>query len=139
MYLYHVLPAIERGEFVDGALAELPDGLLAYYHRHWRQMQMSDFKTFEEIYAPIVCILGVAREPISVKQISKWTQVNLEVVKRSIRMWREFLDEDYLGKVALYRIYHASFQDFLKDQVDLSQYEDVIIDYYLAMARTNED
>jgi hypothetical protein len=138
MYLYHVLPAIERGDFVQGSLAELPEGLIAYYHRHWRQMRRGAEQAFEKTYAPIVCILGVAREPITLDQISNWTQLSLGTVKHSLRLWREFLDEEHHSGVTLYRIYHASFQDFLQDQVDLEQYEDVIIEYYLSLAYSDD-
>lgn len=134
MYLYYVLLAIERGEFVHGTLAELPEGLMAYYQRHWRQMREGDAHTFDSVYEPIVCILGVAQEPITAQQISNWTKLSLRQVKASIRLWREFLEEDQVGEDQRYRIYHASFQDFLKEQVDLMRYDDMIADYYLALA-----
>src|SRR5262249_4032290 len=42
MYLRHVLPAIEAGQFIQGTLAELPQGLKSYYEHHWRQMRAID-------------------------------------------------------------------------------------------------
>lgn len=137
MYLYHVLPAIERGEFVHGRLDELPDGLIAYYQRHWRQMKAGNADEFDQVYEPIVCILGVAKEPVTVEQIANWTKLSQGKVKTSIRLWREFLEKELLEGVQLYRIYHASFQDFLKDQVDLDRYHDMVIDYYLTLAALN--
>jgi hypothetical protein len=134
MYLYHVLPAIHEGQFVHGGLDELPDGLVAYYQRHWRQMRAGNEPTFDSIYEPIVCILGVAREPVSVQQISNWTNLSPGRVKKSLRRWQEFLETEKKAGEHYYRIYHASFQDFLRDQVDLVRYDSLIVDYYLSLS-----
>jgi hypothetical protein len=134
MYLYYVLPAIEEGRFVKGTLDELPDGLLAYYQRHWRQMREGNESVFDEVYEPIVCILGVAQEPVTAQQIANWTKLAQGQVKTSIRLWREFLEEEQVEGERCFRIYHASFQDFLKEQVDLVRYDDMIADYYLELA-----
>ncbi|MBN1488080.1 MAG: ATP-binding protein [Anaerolineae bacterium] len=138
MYLYCVLPAIEHGEFVNGTLDELPDGLMAYYQRHWRQMREGNKTEFDTVYEPIVCILGVAQEPVTVQQISNWTKLNQGQVKENIRRWREFLEEEQTKSERKYRIYHASFQDFLREQVDLVRYDDMIADYYLELAGFSE-
>ncbi len=133
MYLVYVLPAIEQGKFVKGTLDELPDGLMAYYQRHWRQMREGNEKEFDIVYEPIVCILGVAQEPVTVKQIATWTKLHQGQVKESIGLWREFLEEEQVDGEGHYRIYHASFQDFLKEQVDLVRYDDMIANYYLML------
>lgn len=134
MYLYHVLPAIEAGKFMKGTLDELPDGLLAYYQRHWRQMRDGKEKEFDELYAPIICILGVAQEPVTTEQIAAWTKLSPGLVKDSISSWREFLKEEQIDRRRCYRIYHASFQDFLKEQVDLIQFDNMIADYYISLS-----
>ena len=130
MYLFHVLPAIAEGRFSKGTLDELPNGLLGYYQRHWREMRDGKENDFDTIYAPIVYILGVAREPVTTDQIAAWTQISLSKVKSSIGDWREFLMEEAIDDQRWYRIYHASFQDFLKDQVDLKQYHKLIASRY---------
>jgi hypothetical protein len=134
MYLYYVLPAIEEGRFVEGTLDELPEGLMAYYRRHWRQMREGNAEEFDAIYEPIVCILGVAQEPVTVQQIANWTKLSPSQVRKSTRLWREFLEVEQVDGETRYRIYHASFQDFLKEQVDLVRYDEMIADYYLALA-----
>ncbi len=134
MYLVYVLPAIEQGKFVKGTLDELPDGLMAYYQRHWRQMREGNEREFDSIYEPIVCILGVAQEPVTAQQIAAWTKLEQGQVKTSIKLWREFLEQEKVDSDYRYRIYHASFQDFLKEQVDLVRYDDMIADYYLELA-----
>jgi hypothetical protein len=133
MYLYYVLPAIEDGRFVMGTLDELPEGLMAYYRRHWRQMREGNEAEFDQVYEPIVCILGVAQEPVTAQQIANWAKLEGGQVKESMRLWREFLEEEQVDGQHRYRIYHASFQDFLKEQVDLVRYDDMIADYYLAL------
>jgi hypothetical protein len=130
MYLYYVLPAIEEGQFVEGTLDELPEGLMAYYRRHWRQMREGNKEEFDTIYEPIGCILGVAQEPVTVQQIANWTKLNLGQVRKSIRLWREFLEVEQVDGETRYRLYHASFQDFLTEQVELMRYDDMIIEYY---------
>jgi hypothetical protein len=134
MYLYYVLPAVEGGRFLEGSLDELPDGLMAYYQRHWRQMREGNEDEFDSVYEPIVCILGVAQEPVTARQIADWTKLGQGQVKEAIRLWREFLEQELVDSEHLYRIYHASFQDFLKEKVDLTRYDDMIADYYLALA-----
>lgn len=132
MYLHYVLPAIEKGKFTKGTVDELPDGLMSYYHRHWRQMNDATQDEFTKVYEPIICLLAVAQEPISVKQISSWSQLSQACVNKVIAAWREFLEEDIIKNERLYRIYHASFQDFLREHVDLEKYDNVIADYYLS-------
>jgi hypothetical protein len=134
MYLYYVLPAIEEGDFFQGTVGELPEGLLGYYQRHWRQMREGNEKEFDKIYEPIVCILGVAQEPVTLDQISAWTKIDKTQVKHAIEKWFEFLQLAKDKEPTLYRIYHASFQDFLKEKVDLTKYDGMIADYYLKLA-----
>jgi len=134
MYLYYILPAIEGGKFADGRLDELPEGLLAYYQRHWRQMREGNERDFDKLYEPIVCILGVAQEPITLEHISNWTKLEKSQVKQAIDKWYEFLLDTRQAEQHSYRIYHASFQDFLKNEVDLTKYHKMIADYYLRLA-----
>ena len=138
MYLQHVLPPIAEGRFTFGKqdiLAELPDGLKGYYQRHWREMQEGKKENFEEVYAKIVCILGVAQEPVTVDQIASWTKLTSFKIKESIGEWREFLIEEESKSSKRLQIYHRSFQDFLKEQVDLTQFHDMISDYYLSRSQ----
>jgi hypothetical protein len=132
--VYYVLPAIEQGRFVDETLDELPDGLMAYYQRHWRQMRDGNESKFDSVYEPIVCILGVAQEPVTVEQIATWTKLRQGQVKEAIKLWHEFLEERLINNRHLYYIYHNSFQTFLREQVDLVRYNDMIADHYMSLA-----
>jgi hypothetical protein len=137
MYLYYVLPAIESGQFVKGTLAELPDGLLAYYQRHWRQMQSQAADTFEKFYKPIVCVLAAVKEAVLIDQVAGFTGIPSDKVRNIICEWREFLYEEFnKEQKRVYRVYHTSFQEFLQDEVDpgLKSYHKMIAQYYLCLA-----
>jgi hypothetical protein len=97
-------------------------------------MRDGNEEKFDTLYEPIVCILGVAQEPVTIQQIAAWTKLSQGQVKSDIQLWREFLEEEQAEGQQRYRIYHASFQDFLKEQVDLVRYDAMIADYYLSLA-----
>jgi Domain of unknown function (DUF4062)/NACHT domain len=130
IYLRFVLPEIANGVYRTASIDDLPQGLKAYYQGHWNQMRLSDEAEFDQVYAPIVCLLAVAREPLTADQISEWTKIDRRKVRRAFTAWRQFLTVE--GKApASYRIYHRSFQEFLRDIVDLSEFDSLISDYYL--------
>lgn len=135
MYLVHILRDIRDGRLgtnnIDD-IRKLPLGLREYYQRHWRQMSFGKETEFDSLYEPIVCILGVSQEPVGISQIAAWTRLEQWQVKRAIEQWREFLYEDHATNK--YRIYHVSFQDFIRDQVDLRKYDNIIAEYYLDRA-----
>jgi len=132
MYLRYVLPAIKAGRFMLGRLAELPDGLIAYYRTHWVQMKSQDATTFDTFYKPVVCVLAAVKEAVSVEQIAAFSGLEPDRVRQVIREWREFLYEERLHS---YRIYHTSFQEFLMEEVDpgLRTYHAMIARYYLRL------
>jgi hypothetical protein len=137
MYLRHVLPAIKGGRFINYSLDELPDGLEAYYRSHWAQMREQDTKVFDTYYQPVICILAAVKEAVTVDQVATFAELGLTQVRDVIRIWREFLDEERnLKGDHLYRVYHATFQEFLKEEVDpgLRTYNTMITRYYLKLA-----
>jgi hypothetical protein len=130
MYLVYVLADIRDGKLTAANInnvRDLPRGLRAYYQRHWRSMRAQDEEEFDKYQEPVICILATVREPVTIAQVQEWTALKPTRIKRVIDEWREFLnvDEPETGDV-LYRIYHASFQDFLKSEVGLVQYHDRI-------------
>jgi len=136
MYLVFVLQDILAGrltkETIDN-IDNLPKGLEGYYRRHWRAMKAQDRDRYERLYEPVVCQLAVAREPVSVAQLAEWTKLPTRRITDVIQDWRQFLNEetDSVGE-PLFRIYHASFQEFLKNEVGLRKYHDVIVQTALA-------
>jgi hypothetical protein len=147
MYVVHVLRDIVRGllnaSTVDD-VRRLPLGLRQYYQRHWRDMRDADQDRFRRYQEPVICLLATAREPVSIPQLVDWTrrywaqrewdQRHLMplAVSDVLATWREFLDEDESGPDPRYRLYHASFQDFLADEVGLTAFHSTIGEAALA-------
>lgn len=130
MYLTYVLRDIRDGRLTATSIDDiglLPKGLREYYQRHWRSMKAQDPERFEKYYQPVVCILAVVREPVAVEQVVEWTGLSSMDVKEVISEWREFfqVDTTQTGN-QLYRFYHTSFQEFLRDEVGLKPYHDII-------------
>lgn len=130
MYLVYVLRDIREGRLTAANIDDirhLPQGLRGYYQRHWRSMRAKGETDFEVCYGPVVCFLATAREPVGIEQLCEWTNLPPGRVKDVIDEWREFLNfkEGEEGGLR-YHIYHTSFQDFLREEVDLTLYHNVI-------------
>jgi serine/threonine-protein kinase len=115
MYLRHVLPAIELGSFREGGVDELPRGLLGYYRQHWEQMRGDDAATFAR-NKKVIAVLATARQPASPAFVSRITGLSLEDVQWTLEKWREFLHPSSTDGELRFRIYHASYRDFLARQ-----------------------
>ena len=130
MYLVYVLADIRAGRLNStniGELRDLPVGLRHYYERHWKVMKSINPEVFENVHQRVICVLASAGEAVSLAQLKEWTQLTLGQVQSVITAWREFLNEQYTedGR-SLYRIYHTSFRDFLRETIGLTQYNDLI-------------
>lgn len=131
IYLRYVLPLIGEGKFNKGTVDELPQGLKAYYRVHWNSMRAANLSEFDDLYMPIVCILAVTRVPVTEIQLQKWTLIDIKRIRLALRQWREFLKEESMDNEKRFRIYHLSFQDFLREQIDLNLFHEMIARYYL--------
>ena len=147
MYLVHVLRDIASGALTPANVDDiqsLPQGLKSYYQRHWNDMRSADPEHFRRYQQPVVCLLATAREPVSVGQLLDWTAhfwrqqgwdakaLDPMAVKDVLTAWREFLNEDSHEGERRYRVYHASFQDFLADEVGLVAFHETIGETALA-------
>jgi hypothetical protein len=130
MYLVYVLGDIRIGRMTKATIDDirkLPEGLRAYYQRHWRLMKAHDSERFETYYEPVVCMLATVREPVTIRQLVEWTKLSPLRIKEVLAAWREFLNEEVSAQgESLYRVYHASFQDFLEEEVGLTNYHNII-------------
>jgi hypothetical protein len=117
MYLRHVLPAIDRGDFDRRTSRDLPRGLLGYYEHHWEKMRGADFDRFVRVNQPIIAVLAGAREPVSLKFVGRITRLKAAEVRWTVDRWNEFLHVKEVNGEARYRIYHASYRDFLASKV----------------------
>jgi hypothetical protein len=126
MYLRYVLPAIEAGQLGREGVGELPEGLQAYYRGHWAQMKEEVGGDFKETHERVICVLAVMTEPVSLDEVAGWTRIERREVRRIIQAWEPFLLESVFSDEQLYRLYHASFAEFLAKQVDLRDYSDLV-------------
>jgi hypothetical protein len=133
IYLRYVLPDIAEGKFKDMEFKKLPVGLAAYYRGHWNSMQIAEPEAFDDLYAPIVCMLAVVREPVTIDQLNNWTGKERTHIRRAIARWMEFLEVSQAETDEKYRVYHTSFQDFLGKTVDLKRFDEMISRYYLGV------
>jgi hypothetical protein len=127
MYLHYMLPAIERGEYPELRFDTLPQGLVGYYDRHWRQIRGRDLVRWENVLLPVISVLAVTREALSIKEITDFVkrgfpgfaQLSAIQVRAVIAEWRPFLVETVVDNRVCYRIYHSSFRDFLEQQDEM--------------------
>jgi hypothetical protein len=126
MYLRYVLPAIEAGKLGRGGVGKLPKGLEDYYRSHWAQMKEEVGGDFKETHERVICVLAVMTEPVSLDEVSDWTKIERREVQRIVQAWEPFLLEGMYKDEQLYRLYHASFADFLAKQVDLRNYSELV-------------
>jgi hypothetical protein len=125
MYLRYVLPEIACGFYEDLSLDKLPDGLQDYYQQHWVRMGME--KQPQEIQVIILYIIVEWNTPpISLSDIAAISDKDEYEVQEILEKWCEYLkvqilDDEDNKKDKYYRVYHASFLDFLKEQRKLDR------------------
>jgi hypothetical protein len=117
MYLRYVLPAIEEGRIGADKIDQLPTGLLGYYQSHWDKMRGRDAATFVKVNQKIIAVLATAHRPITLRFIARVAKLPAAQVQWTLSEWREFLHESTGGEAPTYRLYHASYRDFLAEQV----------------------
>jgi hypothetical protein len=130
MYLVYVLGDIRDGRLTAANIDnihKLPQGLKDYYQRHWRGIRVVDPDRFDKYYEPVLCILATVREPVTIAHLIEWTELVPMRIHEVIEKWRQYLNKSETEQgEPLYRVYHTSFQDFLKEEVGLVKYEDKI-------------
>lgn len=126
MYLRHVLPEIEAGAYQGLRFDRLPDGLGRYYEDHWRRIRAQDEAAWFDWKLPVLEALTVVQEPVSARLLGRFAGVeDSRRVQAVLDRWREFLyqttvvDPETGEPQKRYRLYHASFQEFIaaKDEV----------------------
>ncbi|NJL89230.1 MAG: ATP-binding protein [Coleofasciculaceae cyanobacterium SM2_1_6] len=116
MYLRYVLNDIRDGLYRSETLDSLPRGLQRYYQKHWQLMGMNDDPDLDKIHT--IYVLSEVREPVSRRLLVKLTGVAEPVLRKTLEKWEQFLRLQTIEKETRYAIYHASFSDFLNQQVE---------------------
>ena len=103
-------------------------------------MRTMDEDLWVEYRQPVICHLAVTQEPVSARELASMAQLRVARVRAALRDWQEFLYTEEIEGVPKHRIYHASFQDFLrgKDEVgeiDLVQTHSDVADVFLQQWR----
>jgi len=100
------------------SLEQIPRGLLGYYQKHWRLLRAAHPDEFDGIYKHVFGFLCIAREPISVEDLQRWTDISAQKLRQVISHGRQFLEEiSSFNEASLYYLYHNSFRDFLVAEI----------------------
>jgi TIR domain-containing protein/AAA ATPase-like protein len=134
MYVHYVLGELAAGAFGD-ASEPLPNGLRAYYNDHWRRMGMQ--RPGSDLKLSVLQVLALVRGPVSVRLLAAIVQAPVAEVRRIIDEWREFLHAVTEDGEAHYRLYHASFKEFLQSKEavgpdGLAHYKELIAAHYMS-------
>jgi len=121
MYLRHVLPEIAKGAYRNRPIEYMPIGLKGYYEDHWQRMRGINEEAWRDYRLPVVLALVIVREPVSIELIGEFSGVaDQSRIRRVLMDWREFLHIRMValddGRQKRFRIYHASYQDFINDK-----------------------
>lgn len=128
MYLSHVLPALDRGDYRDTSFDRLPRGLDDYYASHWRRMRDADPGSWERRLRVLGAL--VAREaPVRADQLLPYTGLDdRRLVGQALRQFRQFLRIEELPAdrpgdrpVKVYSLYHKAFRDFLRQREEIGE------------------
>jgi hypothetical protein len=138
MYVHHMLDSIRKAEIPLSEFADpsrLPQGLQAYYERHWSLMQSGDRTRRRDLQEPVVCFLAKARESVPAAMVSEWMNDSGKFGRVDERDVEELLDDEWAqfvhkepGPPSRYRLYHRTFLEFLEAKVRLDRYGALIAD-----------
>jgi hypothetical protein len=137
IYLHFVIPELRHAHSSFLKLADLPDGIVLYYARYWKQLRDQNVQDWDQVYLPLLATLAAAQEAVSIDCLLNWTGGNLErqqVQRLLSEQWNPFLSA--YGTPRLFQLYHATLREFFCGKVrteELSSTETSFI-YELAAA-----
>lgn len=140
MYLSYVLPAIDRGDYGDRSLDEIPKGLKNYYEDNFIRMQGRDRELWFRETLPVLGALAVARDALPFELIHAFSGVeDPRRVQDVLGELRQFLSlsrrETPAGPLEVYRLYHETFFEFIRDNrtvaIDLEKAHERVVQAYL--------
>ena len=123
IYLRYVLHDIEEGIISSLRQQSLPEGLLAYYKNHWARMRGQDEEAWFNYKLPVVMALTVVDVPVTTEALAQLARVKQRSrVQGVLRDWQQFLTIVEMSEgPKRYRIYHASFLDFIAAQEEVQE------------------
>ncbi len=111
LYTQILLNDIEAGRQPLDNLAALPRSLDETYHQFLARFSV---EAWEERYQPLLQVFGVAREPLTEKQLANFTGIQQGKVRQTIGVLQQFLDRGGDGRET-YTLFHQSLRDYLLD------------------------
>jgi len=140
MYLSFVLSDIEAGNLPLSGSANtfqisIPTRLQGYYENTWSQMRKQvgaqGTDEWRSTYRPVIGLLAVAREPVTIQWLADLSGVNVDDVHDQVlRDWQRFLGHEQRDRREYWRILHRSFADFLDEELNLATIHKTVADYY---------
>jgi serine/threonine-protein kinase len=121
MYLHYILQDLEISNSLHISIYDLPQGLKGYYDAHWRQMRSEDEALWLSYRLPVLCFLAAITESISVSELSHLCGLPTGRVRVALGDWLQFLDKTIEDGEEKYRIYHSSFQDYLRHKEEVGE------------------
>ncbi|WP_427158759.1 ATP-binding protein [Aliinostoc sp. HNIBRCY26] len=91
------------------------DNLQKYYQSHFKKMNLSVIK--QQTIALDVLNMLVQEQSISTEVIAAKLDIDEYEIKVILDKWREFLHLELKVAKIFYRVYHANFHDWLKQQI----------------------
>lgn len=107
MYINEMLVAITDNIY--------PDNLQKYYQNHFKKMNLAIIK--QQKMALNVLNILIEEQSISVEMIVAKLDIDEYEIKVLLDKWREFLHIESRVAGMYYSVYHASFHDWLKQQI----------------------
>ena len=107
MYVREILAAIKEDIY--------PPNLQLYYQNHWKKMNLATSK--QQAMALQVLNILVQEQSISIEAIAERLDADEYEIKVILDQWREFLHLELIGAKIHYSVYHASFCDWLRQQM----------------------
>ncbi|MGJ5629648.1 ATP-binding protein [Nostoc sp. CALU 1950] len=93
-----------------------PQNLQIYYQNHLEKMNLATSK--QQPMALQVLNILVQEQSISIEAIAERLDVDEYEIKVILDKWREFLHLESIAAEMHYSIYHASFRDWLRQQIE---------------------
>lgn len=119
LYVRFLLNQVSRTDGSFSALNSLPDGLdLLYYESLDRLVKLGQ-KDWAQVYAPILGTLAVAKEPLDLKALARFTGLKESVASSALDDLEQYTEREPAPKgsksgEARYRLYHQSVVDFVR-------------------------
>ncbi|MBI3244390.1 MAG: AAA family ATPase, partial [Chloroflexi bacterium] len=129
IYLKYVLVEIVSRQRYPLMLEKLPFGLTEYYAQYWADWRWGlngrgeGRIKWKAVYAPLLCMLAVAQEPMPAKRLAEWNSLEVDECKYLLsESWRPFLrEQEGPDNTYVYALYHASMRDFVLGKADRSR------------------